>query len=289
MTTQSESTNTTTRSKINSNEFYGEYHGHKVKHLEILLPTLRNNSDAIIWTAGDSSLDNKYWFHNIKNATSNGYSDVLDPPMSNTDITYWMNDIVVNDANDSSTTADEGNNSIKYGTINTAVEATTLNQRTYHLLPQDKFIRDNIKEDDVLIVSIGGNDIALAPTPCTIISILSLICCVPYTIVDRGHACCSLPIDDYCYGCCTSFLSCFGACPPCLGYFRHLFCTRVQKYVEALTSKTKPKKVLVCMIYYPDESNTPSWANTALTALGYNSNPEKLQMLIRKIFEEAIR
>lgn len=208
--------------------------------------------------------------------------------MSNTDITYWMNDIVVNDANDSSTTADEGNNSIKYGTINTAVEATTLNQRTYHLLPQDKFIRDNIKEDDVLIVSIGGNDIALAPTPCTIISILSLICCVPYTIVDRGHACCSLPIDDYCYGCCTSFLSCFGACPPCLGYFRHLFCTRVQKYVEALTSKTKPKKVLVCMIYYPDESNTPSWANTALTALGYNSNPEKLQMLIRKIFEEAI-
>jgi len=42
------------------------------------------------------------------------------------------------------------------------------------------------------------------------------------------------------------------------------------------------------MIYYPDENNTPSWANPALSALGYNSNPEKLQMLIRKVFEEAI-
>ncbi len=48
-------------SKISSNEFYGEYHGHKVKHLKVLLPHLRSSSDSLIWTAGDSSLDNKYW------------------------------------------------------------------------------------------------------------------------------------------------------------------------------------------------------------------------------------
>lgn len=62
---------------------------------------------------------------------------------------------------------------------------------------------------------------------------------------------------------------------------------RVQKYIERITKKTKPRKILVCMIYYPDENVTPSWANTALGALGYNSNPEKLQLMIRRAFVEA--
>eukprot|EP00970_Alexandrium_tamarense_P016315 scaffold6342_cov206-Alexandrium_tamarense.AAC.53 len=62
---------------------------------------------------------------------------------------------------------------------------------------------------------------------------------------------------------------------------------RTQHYINAITAKTKPKKILVCMIYYPDESNTPSWANGALGALGYNNNPVKVQLLIRKFFEEA--
>jgi hypothetical protein len=43
------------------------------------------------------------------------------------------------------------------------------------------------------------------------------------------------------------------------------------------------------MVYYLDEQDTPSWANPALSALGYNTNPGKVQMLIRKTFEEAIR
>ena len=46
--------------------------------------------------------------------------------------------------------------------------------------------------------------------------------------------------------------------------------------------------VLVCMIYYPDEAVTPqSWAAPALAALGYKTNPQKLQTLIRKAFTDA--
>jgi len=41
------------------------------------------------------------------------------------------------------------------------------------------------------------------------------------------------------------------------------------------------------MIYYPDENNEPSWANAALGSLGYNTNPAKIQLLLRKFFEEA--
>ena len=68
----------------------------------------------------------------------------------------------------------------------------------------------------------------------------------------------------------------------------HLFATRVEKYIERLTAKKKPKMIIVCMIYYLDESVTPSWAGPALAALGYNKDPEKLQLVIRKIFTEAI-
>ena len=70
---------------------------------------------------------------------------------------------------------------------------------------------------------------------------------------------------------------------------KQIMSIRTQKYIEALTAKTKPKTILVCMIYYPDTNNVPSWANSALKTLGYNRNPAKLQLLIRKLFEEATR
>jgi len=163
-----------------------------------------------------------------------------------------------------------------------------LNSRTFRLLPQDEFLRDNIQAEDVLIVSIGGNDIALLPAPCTIASILGLLC-LPRRIMEWGKAFWVAPVQDCCCGCGPSLLSCLGSCPPCLGYLCHLFGTRVQHYISKLVSKTKPKLVLVCMIYYPDENHVPSWANTALGALGYNSNPEKVQCMIRKVFSEATR
>jgi hypothetical protein len=41
------------------------------------------------------------------------------------------------------------------------------------------------------------------------------------------------------------------------------------------------------MIYYPDETNTGGWASRALNLLGYDKDPEKIQLLIRKAFHEA--
>eukprot|EP00931_Biecheleriopsis_adriatica_P032015 TRINITY_DN18715_c0_g1_i2.p1 TRINITY_DN18715_c0_g1~~TRINITY_DN18715_c0_g1_i2.p1 ORF type:complete len:125 (+),score=22.16 TRINITY_DN18715_c0_g1_i2:16-390(+) len=57
------------------------------------------------------------------------------------------------------------------------------------------------------------------------------------------------------------------------------------------TSSTAPlqllARVLVCMIYYPDEHGQGSWADTALSALDYNANPHRLQHAISYIFREA--
>lgn len=75
------------------------------------------------------------------------------------------------------------------------VEATTLNERCLRLRPQDKFLRDNLSSSDVLIVSIGGNDIALAPTPCTIASVAGLLC-LPLSCLENGKSFGAVPVSE---------------------------------------------------------------------------------------------
>ena len=70
----------------------------------------------------------------------------------------------------------------------------------------------------------------------------------------------------------------------------------MQNYARRLCAKTKPRKILVCCIYFPaektgepEETETPGWADGALSALRYDHDPGKLQLAIRKIFEHATR
>merc|ERR1712006_27283 len=72
-----------------------------------------------------------------------------------------------------------------------------------------------------------------------------------------------------------------------LGYFVDLFKNRVGNYVRRLVGDQKPKKVIICMIYFLDEKSTGSWADGALTCMCYNCNPGKLQAAIRAVFRLA--
>ncbi len=107
---------------------------------------------------------------------------------------------------------------------------------------QDAFIRDHITRDDVLIVSVGGNDIALSPTLRTAVNML-LVTSSPPWLIRAGWA-------------------------PGLGYFRRFFRSHLRRYVAQLTAKARPRRVLVCMIYYPDEHRSGSWADMTLDHLG---------------------
>lgn len=297
------STTTINTTKIRSSRFYGEYHGHRVEDLEVLHRALRptasssatasgsSNGNPLIWTAGDSSLDNKYWFHDERPAVEGGYASVLEPPVSNADVTYWLNYHLYerqrrNKGGSNTATTTATASTIPTAAINAAVEATTLNERTWRLRPQDRFLRDHLQPQDILVVSVGGNDVAMAPTPCTIASILCLTS-LPLACLDQGCVRGTVPLDDCCFGCGASLGSCLCACPPCLGYMIHLFGTRVEKYIQQLTSITKPRLVMVLMIYFPDETPTLSWAGPALACLGYDRNPQKLQTLIRRAFVEG--
>ena len=255
--------------------YYEEFHGHQVEHLDKILPCLRKRNKSIIFTAGDSSLDNKYWLSQTATA-SNGYEEVLDPPRMVKDVCWNLNDESIS-------------RGLGIGAITTAVEATTLNERKgTTLLAQDCFIRDNITEDDYLVISIGGNDIALAPTPCTVINMLSLMCCTPKACLGDYVCTNTLPCDDSCNGCGASCASTAVSFPPSAGYFAHLFGPRLKRYVEKLTEKTKPKKVLLCMIYYPCVVSGNGWADPLLGLMGYNRDPSKLHGLIRTIFSQAV-
>lgn len=177
--------------------------------------------------------------------------------------------------------------------INAAVEESSLGERACcRLLSHDLFIRNNLQSNDVVVVSVGGNDIALKPSLCTIVNMLSLVYCTSNSCLEQCTCGTALPCDDYCCGCTTSFLSNFMAWPCGFGYFIHLFKTRITAYVNNLISNSKgvrPKKVLICMIYYIDETPDGSWADRFLSCVGYDSNPKKLQLMISKIYEYATK
>lgn len=62
---------------------------------------------------------------------------------------------------------------------------------TFH---SGRFLRDNISPEDVLVVSIGGNDIALCPTPCTILSVAGLLC-LPSSCLEGGRSFGAVPVS----------------------------------------------------------------------------------------------
>ncbi|KAG9203838.1 hypothetical protein G6514_001999 [Epicoccum nigrum] len=240
--------------KINRSRFYFEWKGHQIQDLETFLAitTAQQPDKPIVYLAGDSSLDNKYWVSSDDAAVEvpEIYHHALDKPVPKPDVSFWMNHFLGDRAT----------------CINTAVEESMLRQRDQELLEHDKFIRDNIRTQDVLIVSVGANDIALKPLPCTIAHMLHLAWATPRSSLVKGSA----------YS---------------LKYFKHMFGKNIQDYVDRLTAKTRPRAVIICMIYFPLESGLgqTSWADAQLKALGYNTWPGQLQAAIKTLYETATR
>ncbi|KAK7187512.1 hypothetical protein DPSP01_003809 [Paraphaeosphaeria sporulosa] len=241
--------------QISPSKFYVQYQGHPIEDLKTFHDiTLQQRPDTPkIWLAGDSSLDNKYW---VPGSGPGGdpldveipeiYIHTLQRATPKPDVAFWINHVLGNRAT----------------CINTAVEASMLRERDKTLLPHDDLIRDHIGKEDVLIVSVGCNDIAMKPTFSTIWRMLALAWLTPRSSIDHGSAW-------------------------SLGYFAHLFGSKTANYVERLCSRTKPRAVIICMIYFPLEAQygQRGWGDKALKALGYGRDPRKLQAAIRAMFE----
>lgn len=255
--------------KLDSGAFAEEYHSHIIEHLAFARKTLQEKAGCsrFVYFFGDSSLDNKHWLFNaamaktrqmddeaIAGAAMNGWEHVLTSTMAK-DVSYWMN-----------RGAEERLGKAALCTVMTSIEESTVDDRETSrsgLLLQDAFVRDRITERDFLVVSVGGNDVALRPTLRTAVNMYMLV---------NSPAC---------------LIKC--GCAPGFGYFRRLFAKRVMRVVSRVVSKRKPQAVLVCMLYYLDEEAGGSWADPVLQRLGYNSNPGKLQLIIRTLYASIVK
>ena len=217
---------------VDSRAYYSVYNGHDPEHLLTVHDELRRGGRSAIFLAGDSSLDNKFWFSDTA-AACNGYERVLRPPVQKQDVCYWLN----------REAARRGRSDLFC--LNSAIEATSLNDRACSLLAQDRFIREHITPDDTLVVSVGGNDLALEPLLATVLNIIPLLCFTPTACVRHGQACPpNTHVDCGCLGCgvpgCA--VSLFGF-PFGLAYFVDLFKNRVENYVRRLVGRRRPRKV----------------------------------------------
>jgi hypothetical protein len=175
-------------------------------------------------------------------AAVNGYEHIINPAKMKQDICYHLNEML------------NGTDSV---VINTAIEESTLGERKSKLLPQDEFIRDNITENDTLIVSVGGNDIALRPSFSTVVNMLTLTWTNSAESLKRG--------PSRCWG---------------MNHFVWLFKEQLTEYLLKLFAKRKPRRCIVTMIYFPDETPSGGWADRVLGWLGYYSTPAKLQGIL---------
>lgn len=240
---------------IDSLKFYSEYYGHPLESLQKLIDSSSIKKHKI-YLAGDSSLDNKHWLSNTAlQPALNGYENILAPPVAKGDVSYFINKEL------------QANN-LDAICINCAIEESTIADRSTTLLTHDQIIRDNITESDIIIISVGGNDIALKPSPATIFNIAKLLNLNSLENLRKK--------PNECWG---------------MPYFDNMFNKQLGSYIEKLTTKVKPLAVIVCMIYYPEEyspSCLSSWADKPLGLLGYNSNPKPLQAAIRAIYNNSI-
>jgi hypothetical protein len=245
-------------SKINNSGFYSEWKGHPIRDLikfRDITHAIRPGKH-IIYLAGDSSLDNKAWVSSTDASpteTPEIYSHTFESTSQSRikpDVGLWLNHLVGDRAT----------------CINAAVEESLLRDRDGDLLEHDKFIQDSITKDDILIVSIGANDIALRPNKETMLHMADLSWATRRSSIESGSA-------------------------SSLVYFRKLFGDKIQAYISRIVAKQKPRVVIVCMIYYPLEASAgqSSWADTQLKALGYGQWPGQLQSAIKQIYESATK
>lgn len=230
--------------------FYREYHGHKITDLETVAKELPRGR-ATMYLVGDSTMDNKYWLRGDRPAC-NGYQDFLDPPRSVPDVAYWINhELELRGFGGS------------YCCVNAAIEESTLGLRDGgKLLPQDVFVQGTLQEQDIVICSMGGNDIALRPTLMTILSMIALLAS-PKWLIKLGLA-------------------------PGLGHFVGLFRDATAAYLKAVCRLRKPRCIVPCMLYFLDERAGGSWADGTLQRLGYDKDPSKLQLIMREVYQRGV-
>ena len=233
---------------VNAIVFYTNYKGHPLEDIYRLVKKFRENQRRIVWLVGDSSLDNKHWLFEEDKATTtlslenkwcakaiNGYEQVLTPPRMVKDVCYWINTQLEN---------------TDMVCVNAAVEEACLGDAPN---AHDGFVLSHLKSGVFVIISIGGNDLILKPSPSTLVSMGIGTYLIPNWCLNSALAWFPNPLYD-------------------------LFVTRTQEYVDLFF---KASRIVVCTPYFPCLSGG-GWASRILNQI----DMDKAQTTIRYVHNQ---
>lgn len=230
-----------------STKYYSEYYGHPINDLDYLVNNLFKNKSKI-YIIGDSTMDNKHWLKSKSCESVNGYEKVLKSmvPDINFYINYYLNQF-----------------EIPYVSINAAVEESCIIEKS-KLNDHDKFVSKNIKDEDILIVSIGGNDVGTKLDTSMMINLVtSLFMYDPETIEKNPQK----------------------IIPEILKRFQ----INLKKYIKDIIGQVKPKLIIICGFFFPCFHEQDSWANNMLNLIDYKKNYNKIHSVTKSIYEHGIK
>ena len=119
---------------------------------------------------------------------------------------------------------------------------------------------------DIMVLSLGGNDIVLSPSFSTIAALIGALCASSISSLESGTA----------WG---------------LNTLIKLFRDDMQTYINALyDAGARPSAIIVLFPYLPERAGPhtqSSWADFSLKLLGYDSAPEKLERVMRAVYQRA--
>jgi len=239
---------------LSPGEYYSRGFGHWPEDLEVMYRGLQEstNCSRFVWFAGDSTLDNNRDLAKfpgyVPMLAVAGYAQVLQPSWMYPDVSYMLN-----------TQLQAQYPQQRFCVVNTAKAGSTLGGRVGpdgKLTPQDKVLRDRMSEDDVLIVSVGGNDFGRWPG----LMYMAALVLQDSTKILTGQA-------------------------SGLQHFVTLFRDGMAEYIGKLMSKRKPNKVIFSMQYYLREA---PGGNKLLPYANYDKHPDRLQAVIQRLFIDAI-
>lgn len=223
--------------------FFAPYHGHDVAHLEAVRRLLlAGGTRRFLYLAGDSSLDNKAWLAGEEPVpAAAGWERALRPAGARLppDVAAQINTRLAARARaGAAQSAGAG-----WTCINAAVEESTLAARLGGTPPaQDAWLARVLAPSDALVVSVGGNDVVLAPSLATVAALAALLLGASDAALRDGSA----------WG---------------MAHVVALFKGGVEAYIARLCEHATPAAVIVCFPYFPHEGGA-GWADTALACMG---------------------
>lgn len=252
----------------------------------------QEDSDApLIFMAGDSTLYNRHWVAHNRHAQADVESSFHKPKAEPVDkglaqflkeedqfqlkdMTYWVSYWLRSKTPTGSSP----------GVINVSVEERALKDSVDdfpkpEIARQDQLVRENLRSNDTLLVSIGGNDILLKPD----IWMISAAAWM-WLVMKVGH------VDRHTWGIRT---------------FVGIFKDKVQDYIFSLLPEDNakwPHKIMVMFPYLPSydkvkqsghsdggHSQGSEWASPILEKIGYFDEAKRGQMVqvMREVYRQS--